>query len=90
MKDVTFYAEYPSKKDKRNKTGNPTVVGISGPWYKSGPAYCKEGVGCISPDFRTQFTTGGYSDDYLKENCTRIGEKQARLMHPEIFNCGLL
>jgi len=90
MKGVTFYAEYWLKADKRKKRGTPTVLAAYGKVFKSNGVYCRESVSCAIQGNRELFSSGAASLDYMRDYCTRISEAQARLIHPEIFNSGLL
>jgi len=88
-----FYLEYPTQAAKRNKSGNPTVLVKTSKWdyqYERGSwadaVTCEYGCG----NNRNHFTVTSVEKAYIRKNCTRISEAQARLIHPEIFNCGLL
>jgi len=84
MKNIIFYLEYSSAKDKRlNKnTGNCIAV------LKDVPANPGK-VSALSavymwPNSATNF--GEISFDYLRERCKRIPEPIAEIIHPELYN----
>ena len=93
MKGVTFYAEYPTEAEKRAGGSIFTVLAKTSKWdyqYERGSwadaVTCEYGCG----NNRNHFTVTSVEKAYIRKNCTRISEAQARLIHPEIFNSGLL
>lgn len=87
MKDVRFYLEYPSSADKRKGNHSGTVFAAfsgNGTHFSSGQ-WCQEGVGGVfdRPDSPVAGTS--VSLQYLRKQCKRISEKQAREIHPNLF-----
>ena len=88
-----FYLEYPTQTAKRNKSGNPTVLAKTSKWdyqYERGSwadaVTCEYGKG----NSRSHFTSTSIEKAYIRKFCRRITKAQAQIMHPEIFNSGLL
>ena len=92
-----FYLEYPSTKDKnkgtRKELGNhcSSVVAIMYNQYRivnDGIMY--DGIVGLTVAINPYVASSGVHSGYLKERCKLISEKQARLIHPNLFNSGLL
>ena len=98
MNGYKFYLEYPSTKDKRQGTRKElknhcnSVIAISWNNYR----ITNDGImydGIVGQTFTTVNPYVGSSNvhsGYLKTLCKRISEKQAREIHPNLFNSGLL
>ncbi len=85
MKDHSFYLEYPTPRDKRKKTGNPTVlIRIGEPFYSG--EMCYSCWSSVIEGNRVLSGSGNVSVGYLRSHCTRVSEAKAREIHPEIFN----
>lgn len=84
MKDVRFYEEF---LDKRKKQSAGTVVAafVGNGLYKSGGAWCYDAVGAVHRFPNSPVASTGVARDYLRENCKRVSEKQAREIHPVLF-----
>jgi hypothetical protein len=91
MKDVTFYLEYSSLKEKskgtRKNLGNHSgnCLAVHGAWFKSNQVYCKETVAGLPGIPNSVCCGSSTSNEYLTEHCKRISEKQAREIHPNLF-----
>lgn len=92
MKGYTFYLEYPTLKDKRKATrkylGNHSgiVLAVYGDWFSPGGHYSKKE--CVSSVYdrpNSEVCTSSVCDTYIKDKCKRISEKQAREIHPNLF-----
>lgn len=96
MKEFIFYLEYPTNKDKRagtrknpgNHSGNCIAVPLDerkNPYWIPGTMKM-DCYGAVF--FRENSDCAGSTChiDYLRENCKRISEAQARLIHPKLFN----
>ena len=88
-----YFVEYDTTQDRLNKTGNTTVLVKIGTWdyqYERGSwadaVTCEYGCG----NNRKHFTVTSVEKAHIRKHCTRVSEAQARLIHPEIFNSGLL
>jgi hypothetical protein len=89
MKDYKFYLEHASPKDKRKgkNTGNVIVVHSKSFFSTS---ICKRVVLATAPIDNTPNTPNIDKGKmlelkYIKKNCTRIGEEEARTHHPNLF-----
>jgi len=95
MKNFRFYVEYDSTKEKRkatrknlgNHTGNCLAILLDGnkPLYHNNSTTidCISGVSFIR---NSNCCFSGCSTAYLHNNCKRISEKQAKEIHPKLFN----
>lgn len=86
MKGYRFYLEYdsPAKKRKGQDQGNVLALEIGDTWIEGHNRM----YGCISallfvPD--SPVCGSSCSWEYLRDNCKRISEKQARVIHPALF-----
>lgn len=91
MKGYKFYLEYPSIKDKRKATrkalGNHSgnVLAVFGNWYKIKNLYYKKDcISGVTDKPNSECCGNNVCDEYLLQ-CKRIGEKQAREIHPNLF-----
>lgn len=92
MKGYTFYLEYPQTKDKRqgtrknlgNHSGN--VLAAYGNWYGTNNGCKKECIGGLMFSPNSVVCGTSVHSDYLRTNCKRIGEAQARTIHPNLFS----
>lgn len=88
-----FYAEFPDKKSKRKATRknlaghSGTVVAINTDIgiFHNGRDYMYECISSVFDHPNSQVCGGSVSPDYLRDVCLRISEKQARLIHPALF-----
>lgn len=91
MKGYTFYLEYPSLKDKRKATrkelGNHSgnCLAVYGNWFNIGHYYKKECVSSVYDRPNSDVCISSACDSYIKDNCKRISEEQARKIHPKLF-----
>ena len=91
MKDYTFYLEYPTLKDKRKATrkelGNHsgTVLAVYGDWFNIGHYYKKECVSSVYDKPNSDVCCSSCDSGYLNDKCKRISDKQAREIHPKLF-----
>ena len=94
MKGYYFYLEYPTNKDKRAGTRkNPgnhsgTVLAVyTDPEYSwsNGKDITTECIGVVQDIPNSDVCTSACSWGYLRENCKRISEAQARTIHPKLF-----
>lgn len=88
MKGFKFYLEYDDEKEKRKATrknlgdhsGN--VVAVFGEFDHVAVKDC---LGAVFFVGNSDVACSTVSYDYLRENCKRISEKQAREIHPKLF-----
>ena len=89
MKYTRFYLEYPNKTENHKATrknlgkheGN--VLALFFENYSPFGTY-----DCLSATFfypNSPVSSGGVNREYLTDNCKRISEKQARKIHPALF-----
>lgn len=92
MKGFTFYLEYLSSKERRKATrkelGNHSgnCLAVYGNSFIPGDHYVKKE--CVSSVFDTansDVCTSSCQLDWLRSNCLRISEQQARKIHPKLF-----
>jgi hypothetical protein len=84
MNGVRFYREF-SDKSKRKPGG--TVVAalvLNGSYWSSG-TICYEALAAVFDRPNSPVAGTGVSLDYLRQKCKRIGEAQARTIHPVLF-----
>lgn len=91
MKGFRFYAEYPDNKSKRKGTrkklgphsGNVVAISIAAESNRgsTGP----EGYSSVYDYANAPVNWGAVSREYLRDNCRRISEAQAREIHPQLF-----
>ena len=89
---MKYYLEYPTAYAAKKRIGEPTVLAFGPRLHKftdRGGNACINAL-CTATDCRSQFTWMAIVPAYLKSKCRRVSEDQARIIHPEIFNCGLL
>lgn len=91
MKGFTFYIEYKNKSEKRkNINGINCIAAITeNKPFKSSNDYCYDALGTFMEDTipnDNRLCWGNYSLDYIQENCKRVSEKEAREIHPNLFN----
>jgi hypothetical protein len=86
MKGIRFYLEFKTAKDKRrgNHTGNVFAACIETK-YMSRKEPCIEGFGSVYDRANSPCCYIEASLDYLRLNCKRISESQAREIHPMLF-----
>lgn len=94
MKDFTFYLEYPNKTEKRKATrkslglhtGNCIAVYEPTKLEQYKINRCFECASAVMGVANSPINWGAVSPEYLTETCKKISEKQAREIHPELFN----
>jgi len=92
MKGVRFYLEYENKTEKnkgtRKKlgrhTGNVLAVFFESSWIRHGELIF-EAIGAVYFHLNSGVCCSATSASYLKENCKRISELQARGIHENLF-----
>ena len=92
MKDITFYLEYPNRTEKnkatRKNVGNHrgTVLAVDKKqWWVRDNEINMDAYGALR-DIPNDVVCGTTcSEPYLRSNCKRISEKQAREIHPMLF-----
>lgn len=86
MKGYRFYLEYNSKQDKRKgkDQGNVLAFPIDSPWWVNG-GYMHDCLSAVLfiPDSPVCWSSCSW--EFLRENCKRISEKQARIIHHALF-----
>lgn len=90
MKDVRFYEELKGKNRKGEESqGNVVAIFPStrrierradGVWHA-----VYDGVGAVQTFPNCPPASTGVSEDYLRDDCRRIREDQARKIHPQLF-----
>lgn len=93
MKDFRFYLEYPNQKEKRkatrknlgNHSGNCLAV-YTDKDYLLPDRKSIEAIGAVLFNENSPCCGTFVSFDYLRSSCKRISEKQAREIHPNLFN----
>jgi hypothetical protein len=84
MNGIHFYQEF---RDKSKAVSAGTVVAVlvcNGPFWSSGKI-CFEAVVGLFDHANSVVCGGSVSLDYLREKCRRIGETQARAIHPALL-----
>jgi hypothetical protein len=84
MNGIHFYQEF---RDESKGVSAGTVVAAlvcNGPFWSSGKI-CFEAVVGLFDHANSVVCGGSVSLDYLREKCRRIGETQARAIHPALF-----
>lgn len=95
MKSYHFYLEYPSKAAKRaatrknlgNHSGNIIAVDSerANSWL-SDRQVMRDCVSAVTSYPNSDVCGSSASMDYIRENCKRVSEKQAREIHPNLFS----
>lgn len=92
MKDVRFYLEYPSKKDKNEATrknlGNHSgnCVALYHKNYRvTNDDVLIEAASAVYMWENSDCAFSEVSQGYIDEKCKRISEEQAREIHPQLF-----
>jgi hypothetical protein len=94
MNGYKFYLEYPSTKDKRQGTrkqlGNHegNCIAVIDNWYRIKDNEIFVSGFTAELLVKNSFAVGEQliHEGYLKTRCKRISEKQAREIHPNLFN----
>ena len=87
MKNVRFYLEFETKKDKRNNndTGNVLALYYDQYWVRDN-SILMDCVSCVQAHIpNSGVCHSSASQDYVTENCKRISEERARIIHPVLF-----
>lgn len=94
MKGFRFYLEYPNKQEKqkatRKKTGNHSgncialCVDPMEYWINNDNTMV-EAFTAVYDRKNSPCCFSSTSIEYLNENCKRISEQQARVIHPNLF-----
>ena len=88
MKGYRFYKEYNSPREKHNDEGNGNVTAIyleNGVYYSPGVGACYEAATGIFPHPNSDVCSSSVSLEWLRTNCKRISEEEARTIHPALF-----
>jgi hypothetical protein len=91
MKGYRFYLEYSDSKAKRRSGKGAsgehkgTVIAVDPDGFWGGHAYIHEAVGAVLDYPNSPVATTGCVPEYLREQCKRISETEARRIHPELF-----
>lgn len=96
MKNYLFYLVYSSNKLKRQATrknlgehtGNCIAVPLDEnkrPYYTNARDLSMECCGAVFFKENSDVASSSASFNYLREKCKRISEKQAREIHPKLF-----
>jgi hypothetical protein len=85
MKDVRFYAEHSTPKDKRARKGNGNVLATFSTRYLGRLGPVVEALGAVSYEPNSPVASTGVSGDHLHRYCRRISEAEARKIHPALF-----
>ena len=84
MNGIRFYLEF---KDRPKRKSLGTVVAAlvcNGSFWSSGKI-CFEAIAGLFDCPDSAVCGGAVSTDYFRQNCKRIGEAQARTIHPALF-----
>lgn len=91
MKGIRFYLEHNSNKDKRKGNHNGNVFagfitdgGLFQGTISKGEVMV-EGLGALYFEPNSPVCVTSASLSYLRYNCKRISEQQARQIHPKLF-----
>lgn len=93
MKGVRFYLEYPNEKEKEkatrkdlgNHSGNVIAVFYENNWYETFDGIFYDGLAPLLWKPNSPVCGTSIHEDFLRDKCKRISEKQAREIHPELF-----
>ena len=96
MTGYHFFLEYPTNRDKRkgtrknlgNHSGNCLAIPLTEkgrPYYYGDKLQFVDAYGGIFYCVNSDVCNTGCHCDYLRDNCKRIREKQAREIHPKLF-----
>lgn len=94
MKNYRFYLEFKDAKSKRkatrlnpcNHSGNViATIPVNGYWVRDGQIM-NDAIGALQDMPNSVCCGTSCSYGYLRERCIRISEKQARDIHPNLFN----
>jgi hypothetical protein len=86
MKNMKFYKEYNSPQDKRQDQPNGNVIATYGKmWVSRDNEYFIDAFGAVyfDPNSPCVYTTAQV--DWIRENCKRISDADARTIHPRLF-----
>ncbi len=88
MKGFQFYLQHESKAAKRRNEhdGNVVAVYTDLPAYHSGSAWCRESVAGVYDERNSPVCGTGVGIEFLRTQCKRISEAQARRIHPLLFS----
>jgi hypothetical protein len=87
MKNIRFYLEHESTYKKKKKVHTGNVVAIytdTKPRIQSGHILL-EGFASVSYQENSPVNFTSIDTEYLRNNCKRISEKEARQIHPALF-----
>jgi hypothetical protein len=84
MKDIRFYEEF-CDKSKHTSMGTVVAVLLDVPCYLNNGHACYEAVVGVFNRPNSPVCCGGVALDYLREQCKRISEAEARAIHPALF-----
>ncbi len=83
---ITFYLEHKTPKAKKQGNHSGNVIAVFGDtFYSSFGKPCKECISAIFFDANSAVSSSAVSEQYLEENCKRISLKEARAIHPKLF-----
>lgn len=94
MNGVRFYLEYGSPTEKNKATrkspgdhiGTVVAVLVENGTFPCGQGkWCYDAIGGLHARPNSPVASTSASLDYLRENCLRISEEQAREIHPRLF-----
>jgi len=84
MKGIRFCHEF-NDKSKRHSAGTVMAALVGNGLYWSAGKACYETVCALFDHPNSAVCGSGVSLDYLHEKCKRVGEDQARTIHPVLF-----
>jgi hypothetical protein len=93
MKNFQFFLEYESNKNKRkgtrkqlgNHTGNCIAIFLPTKSEQYSINKCYEAASAVFYVRNSDLNWGCVSPEYLIDRCKRISEKQAKEIHPKLF-----
>ena len=84
MNDIRFYHEFKDK-GKRRSAGTVVAALVGNGHFRSGNKICYEALAGLFDHPNSVVCGTAVSLDYLHEQCKRIGETGAQIIHPALF-----
>ena len=84
MNGIRFYQEF-SDKSKRRSAGTIVAALVCNGHYLSSGKVCFEALAGVFDQPNSPVAGTGVACDYLRQNCKRISEAEARSLHPALF-----
>lgn len=85
MKNIRFFHEFDNKRLGKS-AGNVLAVDMSGlPFVGDGGQVCRTAIGGIVAEPNSPVCTTTVALEYLRVRAKRVGESEARRIHPNLF-----